>query len=129
MARCEYDVEGTAAEDMNVAHEVPGDPVPVVRWVESLRRLNAVQDPLVRRLLALHRDCGSGSGVCDGLDSELILMSARAEWGCETTPTIAHHFDVQYPEQRTRGCPISRACRSVSRVAGHAAPTQQQGKQ
>lgn len=64
MARFEYDEEASAAEHMDVVHEVTEDkPVPVTRCVESMRRLNVIQDPLARRLLVLHRDCGSGSGV------------------------------------------------------------------
>jgi hypothetical protein len=103
MARFEYDEEASAAWHMDVVHEAPEDkPVPAARWVESMRRLNAIEDPLARRLLALHRDCGSGSGVCDGLDSESVPISERLGWGCETTATIAQHFEVQYPEPRTR---------------------------
>ena len=103
MARFEYDEEASAAWHMDVVHEVPKDkPVPVDRWVESMRRLNAVQDPLARRLVALHRDCGSGSGVCDGLDPESVPISKRSGWGCETIETIAQHFEVQYSEPRAR---------------------------
>lgn len=79
MVRFEYDEEASAAWHMDVVHEVPEDkPVPVARWVESMRRLNAIQDPLARRLVALHRDCGSGSGVCDGLDFESVPISERS---------------------------------------------------
>ena len=103
MARFEDDGEASAAWHMDVVHEVPEDkPVPVARWVESMRRLNAIQDPLARRLVVLHRDCGSGSGVCDGLDFESVPISERSGWGCETIETIAQHFEVQYPEPRAR---------------------------
>ena len=103
MARFEYDEEASAAWHMDVAHEIPEDkPVPVARWVESMRRLNAIQDPLARRLVALHRDCGSGSGVCDDLDGESVSISERSGWGCETIEIVAGHFDVLYPEPRTR---------------------------
>lgn len=103
MARFEYDEEASAAWHMDVVHEVPEDkPVPVARWVESMRRLNAIEDPLGRRLVALHRDCGSGSGVCDGLDGEPIPIAGRSGWGCETTEAIADHFHVQYPEPPQR---------------------------
>ena len=61
-----------------------------------MRRLNAVEDPLARRILALHRDCGSGTGECDsGLDD--MPMAMRADWGCETTAVVATHFGVAYP--------------------------------
>ena len=103
MTRFEYDEEASAAWHMDVVHEVPEDkPVPVARWVESMRRLNAIEDPLGRRLVALHRDCGSGSGVGDGLDGEPVPISQRAGWGCETTEAIADHFQVQYPESPQR---------------------------
>ena len=103
MARYEYDEAASEAEHMDVVHEVPKDkPVPVARWVESMRRLNAIQDPLARRLVALHRDCGSGSGVCDGLDCQSVPISERSGWGCETIETIAQHFEVRYPEPPTR---------------------------
>lgn len=99
MARFEYDEESSAAWHLDVVHEVPEDkPVPVARWVESMRRLNGIQDPLARQLVALHRQCGSGSGVCDGLDSESVAITERDGWGCETIETIAQHFRVQYPE-------------------------------
>jgi hypothetical protein len=93
----------SAAEHIDVVHEVPEDkPVPIARWVDAMRRLNAIHDPLARRLVALHRDCGSGSGVCDGLDCDSVPISERFGWGCETIEIIAHHFDVQYPEPPTR---------------------------
>ena len=63
---------------MDVVYEVTEDkPVPVARWLESIRRLYAIQDPLARRLLNLHRDCGSGTGVCDSLDDETVSISER----------------------------------------------------
>ncbi len=99
MARFEYDEESSAAWHMDVVHEVPEDkPVPVARWVQSMRRLNTVEDPLGRRLVALHRDCGSGSGVCDGPDDEPVPISQRSGWGCGTTEAIAAHFNIPYPE-------------------------------
>jgi hypothetical protein len=61
-----------------------------------MRRLNAIDDPLARRILALHRDCGSGTGECDsGLDE--LPMATRADWGCGTTAVIATHFGIAYP--------------------------------
>jgi len=103
VARFEYDEEASAAEHMDVVHEVTDEqPVPAARWVESMRRLNAIQDPLARRLLALHRDCGSGSGACDSADDEPVAISQRRGWGCETTEAIAEHFRVEYPKPPTR---------------------------
>ncbi len=95
----EYDEEASAVEHMDVVHEIlESKPVPVTRWVESMRRLNAIQDPLARGVLALHRDCGSGTGVCDSDADELVAIANRSGWGCETTEIIARHFGVDYPE-------------------------------
>ena len=98
MARYAYDEETSAALHMDVAHDVEDlEPVPVARWVEAMRRLNGIQDPLARQILAIHQDCGSGSGVCDGSESDVIPISRRAHWGCETTEIVAQHFGVGYP--------------------------------
>lgn len=103
MARFEYDEEASAAEHMDVVYEVTdNEPVPVARWVESMRRLNAIEDPLSRRLLALHRDCGSGNGACDSSDDGPVPISRRSGWGCETTEAIADHFGVEYPKPPAR---------------------------
>ena len=81
---------------MDVVCEVDDRPTPVARWVDAMRRLNSIDDPLARRVLALHRDCGSGSGACDGgFDGE--PMAQRRDWGCETTAVIAHYFEIEYP--------------------------------
>jgi hypothetical protein len=102
VTRYEYDEDASEAEHMDVVHEVTEDkPVPVARWVESMRRLNSIGDPLARRLLTLHRDCGSGSGVCDGADDEFVVIAHRSGWDCETTQLIADHFGVEYPEPPT----------------------------
>jgi hypothetical protein len=104
VTRYEYDEAASEAEHMDVVYEVTEDkPVPVARWVESMRRLNSIEDPLARPLLALHRDCGSGSGVCDSVDDEFVAIAHRSGWGCETTQLIADHFGVEYPWPRTRG--------------------------
>jgi hypothetical protein len=104
VARFEYDEAASEAEHMDVVYEVPDDkPVPVARWVESMRRLNSIEDPLARRLLKLHRDCGSGTGQCDTADDGLVAIANRSGWGCETTRLVADHFDVDYPGPPTRG--------------------------
>ncbi len=80
---------------MDVVHEIDDRPEPKSSWVDAMRRLNAIDDPLARRILALHRDCGSGTGECDsGLDE--LSMAIRADWGCETTNLVATHFGVAY---------------------------------
>jgi len=96
MTRYEYDEEASSRLHMDVVHEIDDRPVPEARWVDAMCRLNSIEDPLARRVLALHRDCGSGSGTCDGgFDGEPIAR--RATWDCETTAVIAHHFEIEYP--------------------------------
>ncbi len=81
---------------MDVVHEIDDRPTPVARWVDAMRRLNSIDDPLARSVLALHRDCGSGNGTCDGGDDD-EPVARRVDWGCETTAVIAHHFGIEYP--------------------------------
>jgi len=96
MTRYEYDEEASERLHMDVVHEISARPAPIARWVEAMRRLNAVDDPLARRILALHRECGSGTGECDsGLEE--MPKNKNADWGCETTALIAAHFGVAYP--------------------------------
>jgi hypothetical protein len=95
MTRHEYDEEASERLHMDVVHEIDDRQVRVSRWADAMRRLNEINDPLARRILALHRDCGSGTGECDsGLDE--MPMAMRADWGCETTAAIATHFGVVY---------------------------------
>jgi hypothetical protein len=96
MTRYEYDEEASQRLHMDVVYEIDDRPTPVARWVDAMRGLNSIDDPLARRMLALHRDCGSGSGACDsGVEDEPIAR--RIGWGCETTSVIADHFGVDYP--------------------------------
>jgi hypothetical protein len=96
MTRCEYDEEASERLHMDVVHEVDDRPARVSLWLDAMRRLNAIDDPLARRILALHRDCGSGTGECDsGLDE--LPMATRSDWGCGTTAVIATHFGIAYP--------------------------------
>lgn len=104
MTRYEYDEEASTAWHMDVVHEVDDSDAPITRWVDSMRRLNTISDPLARQLVALHRDCGSGTGICDSLDDDPEPMRSRSSWGCETTALIADHFGVEYP----RGSPSDR---------------------
>jgi hypothetical protein len=80
---------------MDVVHEIDDRPTSVSAWVDAMRRLNAIEDPLACRILALHRDCGSGTGECDS-DLDEMPMAMKADWGCETTAAIAMHFGVAY---------------------------------
>ena len=64
-----------------------------------MRLLNTINDSLARRILALHRDCGSGSGSCDS-DEGGVPIAERAGWGGETTAVIAHHYGLSYPSAR-----------------------------
>jgi hypothetical protein len=95
-----YDEEASAAEQMDVVHEVVDVPAESAQqWLEAIRRLNAIGEPLARKLIDLHRDCGSGNGVCDDVDEFDDRPARRAEWGCETIETIAGHFNVEYPSE------------------------------
>src|SRR3954453_11886723 len=108
MTRYEYDEEASERLHMDVVHEVDDRPTPVARWVDAMRRLNSINDPLARRLLALHRDCGSGSGVCDSVDDESVSIGDRRGWGCETTEAIADHFGSSI--RASRSGEVTRSC-------------------
>ena len=96
MTRYEYDEEASGRLHMDVVHEVDDRTTPVARWVDAMRRLNSIDDPLARRLLVLHRDCGSGRGVCVSSDDHSVPIGDRRGWGCDTTEAIADHFGVEY---------------------------------
>jgi hypothetical protein len=96
MTRYEYGEEASQLHHMDVVYEIDDEPAPVARWVDAMRRLNTINDPLARRLVALHRDCGTGGGVCDSLEDG-PPMAERRGWGCETTALVADHFGVVYP--------------------------------
>jgi hypothetical protein len=96
MTRREYDEEASERLHMDVVYECDDRPAPVSRWVDAIRRLNAIDDPLARTLLALHRDCGSGSGESDS-GHEGVPMAKRTDWGRETTAAIATRFGVAHP--------------------------------
>jgi hypothetical protein len=98
MTRYEYDEEASERLHVDVVYEVDDSPGIESRWVELMGRLNTIKDGLARRILALHRDCGSGSGVCDSADDQAVPWADRREWGCETTAIIAAHFGVEYAE-------------------------------
>ena len=79
MTRFEDDEEASQRLNMDVVDEIDDRPTPVARRVDAMRRLNSIDDPLARRILALHRDCGSGSGACDsGFEDEPIAR--RVGW-------------------------------------------------
>ncbi|MET3962842.1 hypothetical protein ABIE44_002776 [Marmoricola sp. OAE513] len=99
----EYDEEASNELHFDVVHEVDDGPTPVARWVEAMRRLNSIDDPLARRILVLHRDCGTGNGECDSGEDDGVPMGARFDWGCETTRLVADHFQVAFPETRLQG--------------------------
>lgn len=96
MTRYEYDDEASRRLHMDVVHEIDDRPTPVARWVDAMRRLNSIDDSLARSVLALHRDCGTGNGTCDGNDDGEPI-ARRVGWGCETTAVIANHFGIEYP--------------------------------
>lgn len=62
------------------------------------RRLNTITDPLARRLIEPHRDCGRGTGECDSVDDfDDVDAGSRIGWGCETTRSIAEHYNIASP--------------------------------
>ncbi len=63
MTKFVYDEDASERLHMDVVHEMDDTPTPAARWVDAMRQLSTINDPLARRLLALHRDCGSGTGV------------------------------------------------------------------
>lgn len=99
MASYVYDEEASAALHMDVVHEVDDSPPSKGRWIDAMRRLNSIEDPLARKILELHRDCGSGAGECDSMDDPEDVFRY---WGCETTALVASHFGVEFPSGRSR---------------------------
>ncbi len=95
--RLEYDEAASSALHYDVVHEVieRNDANAATAWVEAQRRLNSINDSLARKLIALHRDCGSGNGECDDID--MIDSFRGRDWPCETTRIIADHFDIEHP--------------------------------
>jgi hypothetical protein len=91
----EYDEEESNHLHMDVVHEIDDRPGASADWAAAIRRLNAIDDPLVRKIVALHRDCGSGSGECD-CDAAPVPIAERTDWGCETTALIADHYGLEY---------------------------------
>ena len=98
MTKFDIDEEASERLRMDVVHEIDDAPAAAAPWVDAMRCLNTINDPLGRRLLTLHRDCGSGTGECDS-DPKLdaVPMADRRDWGCETVALIAHHHGVEYP--------------------------------
>lgn len=82
---------------MDVVHEVPeAKAAPSTStWLEARRRLNTIDDRLARDLVRLHSDCGTGRGACDQDEAPSERLST---WGCETTATIAQHFNIRFPD-------------------------------
>lgn len=97
MTRYVYDEEASQRLRMDVVHESDDGPVSPAQWVEAMRRLNSVTDPLARRIVELHRDCGTGTGPCDDVDDD--LADQEPFWGCDTTAIIADHFEIEFPER------------------------------
>jgi hypothetical protein len=92
----EYDEETSERLHMDVVHEIDDSPMTPARWIESQRRLNAITDPLARKIIELHRECGSGNGECDSGD-ELDPAGRQPYWACETVALVASHFNVEFP--------------------------------
>lgn len=96
MTKYVYDEEASERLHMDVVHEVDDRPRSLREWLRARRRLNVVKDPLARRIIELHRDCGSGNGECDSSLDDPVPMAERTDWGCETTSLIAAHYGIEF---------------------------------
>ena len=96
MTLYEYDEGASERLHMDVVHEIDDSPMTPARWIESQRRLNAITDPLARKIIELHRECGSGNGECDSGD-EFDPGDRQPYWGCDTVALVASHFNVEFP--------------------------------
>jgi hypothetical protein len=103
--RYEYDEAASEKHHMDVVHEIDDAPVPAARWIEAMKRLNRIEDPLARKLIKLHEHCGSGSGQCDAGDDPI---DQRRDWNCETIAVIADSFGVEYPGAPDRRPDVDR---------------------
>lgn len=93
-----YDENASEAEHVDVVHEyaLHDRSEHVAAWVQAMRRLNSIDDPLARKILALHRDCDDGIGNCDACESE-DGERVGLIWPCETIMVIARHFGIEHP--------------------------------
>ena len=96
MTKYVYDEEASERFHMDVVHETDDRQGSLSEWLDAMRRLNAINEPLVRSIVALHRDCGSGQGECDSDLDEPVPMADRTGWGCETTSLIAAYYGIEY---------------------------------
>ena len=98
MLRHEYDEDAAARWLLGA---VVDSPLTRAQWLESRRRLDSVTDPLARRLVGLHRMCGTGDGRCDGQDVGPEPRRSASVWGCETLDVIAQHHRLAWsrPEE------------------------------
>lgn len=96
MTRYVYDEAASKRFHMDVVH-LEDDRIPWTPqlWAESCRRLNVITDPLIRAIVELHQDCGSGDGQCDSDED----ADPEADWGCDTLSVIANHFGIEYPAE------------------------------
>lgn len=97
-SRWVYDETASEAEHMDVVHEyvLHSRSQHVAAWVQAMRRLDSIEDPLARKVLALHRDCDGGIGNCDACESEGGFR-VRVTWPCDTIEAIARHFGIEQP--------------------------------
>jgi len=75
-----YDEEASERFHMDVVHEIDDRQGSLSEWLNVMRRLNAINEPLVRSIVALHRDGGSGEGECDSDQDEPVPMADRTNW-------------------------------------------------
>lgn len=93
-----YDDEASAEMHMDVVYEV--DPLDrrtqMNIWVQAMRRLNSIDDPLVRKLITLH----SGGLHCGGPARSADETSG---WPCDTLRLIADHHGIEHPGRPNGG--------------------------
>lgn len=105
MNRYEYDEHASHALLVDAALAADDGSEPAARRLEAMRRLNRINDPFARQVLTLHRDCGTGSGVCD---HDIPTGTVPVGWGCETTALIAHQFGVAFPQPDALAVEVAR---------------------
>lgn len=96
MTKLVYDEEASRRLNMDVVHEVHDTLVSPQQWAEAMRRLNSINDPLARRIVDLHRDCGTGTGPCDDVDGDDEQWPG---WGCDTVEVVAEYYSIEFPDE------------------------------
>lgn len=79
MTRRVFDEEASREIHMDVVQEVDERArLSATLWMEAMHRLKVIDDPLIRRILAVHLECDSGTGTCDGMEAEGVPLYSEA---------------------------------------------------